>query len=133
MFQLDKKLEQDCLFVADLKISKLLLMNDANFPWLILVPKKANLVEISDLDFADQVEVLQEINLLTKILKEIFFAEKINIAALGNVVRQLHIHVIARFENDAVFPKPVWGNFTAKPYEKKQAEEIINKIKRFLV
>lgn len=129
MFVLNSKLAQDTLLIGDMKISRLLLMNDANYPWLILVPRKPDLVELTDLSIAEQMEVLQEINLLGKILKEEFSAHKLNIAALGNVVRQLHIHVIARFENDASFPKPVWGNSVIKPYEEKAAQEIINKIK----
>ncbi len=128
MFILDSKLSQDSFAVCDLKISQLLLMNDSNYLWLILVPKKADLVELTDLSFAEQVEVLKEINLIGQILKEEFFAQKLNIAALGNVVKQLHIHVIGRFENDASFPKPVWGTVASKPYEKKIAQELIKKL-----
>ncbi len=128
MFILDSKLSQDSFVVCDLKISQLLLMNDSNYLWLILVPKKADLVELTDLSFAEQVEVLKEINLIGQILKEEFFAQKLNIAALGNVVKQLHIHVIGRFENDASFPKPVWGTVASKPYEQKIAQELIKKL-----
>ena len=129
MFVLNSKLAADTFEVADLKISRLLLMNDANYFWFILVPRKADLVELTDLSFAEQSEVLREINLVAKILQEDFAAEKLNIAALGNVVRQLHIHVIGRFENDVAFPKPVWGAVSAKPYEERAAKELINKIK----
>lgn len=132
MFQLDQKLQADTFLIHDLKICRVLLMNDANYPWVILVPKKENLVELTDLDFEDQIEVLREINLVAKILKDDFGAHKINIATLGNVVRQLHIHVIARKKNDATFPKPVWGNAQAKPYEEKSAQEMIEKIKSSL-
>ncbi len=132
MFLLDSKLAGDTFPVADLKISKLLLMNDANYTWLILVPKKANLVELTDLSFDEQIEVLREINLVGKILQENFGAEKLNIAALGNVVKQLHIHVIARKENDVTFPKPVWGNAPAKPYVEQEAQSLIQKIKSLL-
>jgi diadenosine tetraphosphate (Ap4A) HIT family hydrolase len=132
MFTLDSKLNADTFLVADLKVSRLLLMNDSNYPWLILVPRKADLVELTDLNFEEQVEVLREINLVAKILQENFGAEKLNIGALGNVVKQLHIHVIARFKNDVAFPKPVWGTVAAKPYLKNEAEGIIKKI-RFLI
>lgn len=132
MFVLDSKLQADSFFVADLKMSRLLLMNDANYTWLILVPQKPDLVELTDLTFYEQVEVLGEINMLARILKTNFGCEKLNIGALGNVVNQLHIHVIARKKNDATFPKPVWGNAPAKPYEKDEAQAVINKIKSLI-
>ncbi len=133
MFSLDQKLEQDSFFVCDLKISRVLLMNDANYPWLILVPRKPDLVEIFDLDFEDQIELLREINLVAKFLQKNFNADKINIANLGNVVRQLHIHVIARFKNDEAFPRPVWGVSAAKQYGEKIAQDFIKKIKDSLM
>ena len=132
MFTLNSKLKSDTHFITDLKISRLLLMNDSNYPWLILVPRKADLIEFTDLSFEDQIEVLREINLVGKILQENFGAEKLNIAALGNVVSQLHIHVIARKKNDVTFPKPVWGNAVAKPYAEQDAQDLIKKIKLFL-
>ena len=132
MFILDSKLSADTFLITDLKISRLLLMNDANYIWLILVPKKANLIELTDLSFDEQIEVLREINLVGKILQENFGAEKLNIAALGNVVKQLHIHVIARQKNDVTFPKPVWGNASAKLYAEEEAQSLIQKIKSLL-
>lgn len=132
MFNLDSRLEADTFFIADLKISKLLLMNDSGYLWLILVPKEPNLVELTDLSFAKQTQVLEEINLVGKIIKEEFGFQKLNIAALGNVVKQLHIHVIGRNEDDAVFPKPVWGHSVIKPYKKEEAEKLVNKIRELL-
>jgi diadenosine tetraphosphate (Ap4A) HIT family hydrolase len=132
MFILNSKLSSDTFFIADLEISRLLLMNDANYPWLILVPRKADLTELNDLEFAEQIEVLREINLIAKILQKNFAAEKLNIGLLGNIVKQLHIHVIGRFQNDASFPKPVWGNKIPRAYEKKAALSLIKKIKSFL-
>jgi diadenosine tetraphosphate (Ap4A) HIT family hydrolase len=132
MFILNSQLKLDTHFVADLKISQLLLMNDSNYVWLILVPRKPDLIELIDLSFEEQTTVLQEINLVGKMLKEHFGAEKLNIAALGNVVSQLHIHVIGRKKNDVTFPKPVWGNAPAKPYEESVALELVKKIKSFL-
>ncbi len=132
MFTLDSRLEADTFFIADLKISKLLLMNDSQYLWLILVPKKPDLVELTDLSFAEQTQVLEEINLVGKIIKEEFGFEKLNIAALGNLVKQLHIHVIGRNEDDAVFPKPVWGHSQIKLYKKEEAEILVKKIKELL-
>jgi len=132
MFKLDPKLENNKFFVGDLKISRLLLSNDANYIWLILVPRKADLVELIDLSFDEQVEVLREINVLSKILLEEFGAEKLNIATIGNVVPQLHIHVIARKKNDITFPKPVWGAADAKPFEDAEAKKIVEKLRILL-
>lgn len=128
MFTLDPKLENDCFFVTNLKLSKLLLMNDANYYWFILVPQKPNLVELIDLTFDEQKIILEEINQISKILKDKFNCDKINIATLGNVVKQLHIHVIGRFENDPSYPKPVWGALSAKEYDEELKNEIITKL-----
>lgn len=132
MFKLHPQLEQDCFFIADLNLSQLLLMNDANYPWLILVPRLENLREIIDLDFSQQSELLHEINLVTQILKTQFSVDKFNIANLGNVVEQLHIHIIVRKKDDATFPKPVWGNATAKLYSAEAKAIIIDKIRQNL-
>ncbi len=132
MFTLHSQLKSDTHFICDLPLSSALLMNDANYLWLILVPRKPDLIELTDLSFTEQTQVLQEINSVAKILKKEFNAEKINIAALGNVVSQLHIHVIGRKKNDATFPKPVWGNAPAKPYATKEAEALIQKLKSLL-
>ncbi len=131
MFTLDKKLALDSYYVRDLELSRLLLMNDSNYPWLILVPRRNNLVELTDLDFNDQIKLLKEINIISKILKENFNIEKINIATLGNVVKQLHIHVIGRKANDASFPKPVWGNATIKKYHQDNANKIIEQLRKY--
>lgn len=131
MFVLNSKLADDTFFVVDLKISRVLLMNNANYPWIILVPRHPDLVELTDLSFADQTEILREINLIAKILQKKFQPHKLNIGALGNVVRQLHIHVIARFENDAAFPNPVWGG-ASKPYAKSDVEALVQELKLLL-
>lgn len=132
MFLIDPKLQSDTHFIADLGISRLLLMNDCNYPWLILVPRVPGAVELIDLSGEEQTKLLDEINSLSKILKENFSAEKINIATLGNMVRQLHFHLIARYKNDASFPKPIWGALPTKPYLPEEAKEIITKIKSLI-
>lgn len=129
MFTLDSKLQADTFFVTDLKVCRVLLMNNANYPWLILVPREENAVELTSLPFVTQSEILREINLVSEILQKKFAPHKLNIAALGNVVRQLHIHIIARFENDAAFPKPVWGE-ASKNYEIKEAELLVSELKQ---
>ena len=131
MFILDKKLQQDSFFIADLELCKVLLMNDANYPWLILVPRQNNLKDIVDLSFDDQIILLKEINFVAEIFKKEFEFDKLNIANLGNVVSQLHIHVIARKKNDATFPRPVWGNAKALEYSGNDLTKTLEKIQKY--
>ena len=131
MFILDKKLQQDSFFIADLELCKVLLMNDANYPWLILVPRQNNLKDIVDLSFDDQIILLKEINFVEEIFKKEFEFDKLNIANLGNVVSQLHIHVIARKKNDATFPRPVWGNAQALEYSGNNLTKTLEKIQKY--
>ena len=131
MFTLNKQLEADSLFVTDLTFCRVMLMNNANFPWIVLVPRIFEAVELTDLSFEEQIGVLREINLVAKFLQEKFSPHKLNIGAIGNIVRQLHVHVIARFENDKAFPKTVWG-FEVKKYDEKAADELIAQIKEAL-
>lgn len=132
MFSLHPTLNSDTFHIVDLKLSTLLLMNDSNYPWLILVPRKEGAVEIIDLNFEEQLELLREINQVSSVLRKGFVVDKLNIAGLGNVVSQLHIHVIARKKDDKVFPKPVWGNAPAVPYKNSEAQELIKKIRGLL-
>src|ERR1700681_3568453 len=114
---LDPQLERDTVAVGDLTLSRVLLMNDANFPWLIVVPRHAGAVEIFDLDEAERAQLMSELALLARLLKDLTVCDKINIAAIGNVVSQLHVHVIARRRDDPAWPRPVWGALPARPYE----------------
>jgi diadenosine tetraphosphate (Ap4A) HIT family hydrolase len=115
-FILDPRLAGDTHLVGDLGLSRVLLMDDARFPWLILVPRRANLRELIDLDANDQQRLLAEINRCAQTLQTQFAPGKLNIAALGNVVAQLHVHVIARHAHDAAWPRPVWGFGERVPY-----------------
>jgi diadenosine tetraphosphate (Ap4A) HIT family hydrolase len=108
-WSLHPQLTQDTLPVGDLPLSRVLLANDANYPWLILVPRRPGLTEIIDLEENEQVQLLGEIAKTARALKSITACEKLNIAAIGNVVAQLHVHVVARRHGDAAWPKPVWG------------------------
>jgi diadenosine tetraphosphate (Ap4A) HIT family hydrolase len=109
-FALDPRLEADTHAIGDLRLSQLLLMDDARFPWLILVPRIAGARELIDLDEGDQLSLLGEVNLVGRALETLLRPDKLNIAALGNVVPQLHVHLIARFTGDAAWPQPVWGH-----------------------
>ncbi|MGP9825337.1 HIT family protein [Ectopseudomonas khazarica] len=132
MFTLDSRLQQDCLLVGDFPLCRLLLMNDASYPWFILVPRREEVSEIFQLDGADQRQLWQETSLLAETLKDTFAADKMNVATLGNVVSQLHMHVIVRRCDDAAWPAPVWGRQPARPYEDAQIREIIDKLRLVL-
>ena len=108
-WSLHPQLAADTVAVCDLALSRVLLANDANYPWLILVPRMAGVTEITDLDPNEQVQLLGEIDAAARALKSITEFEKLNVAALGNVVAQLHVHIIGRRHSDAAWPKPVWG------------------------
>lgn len=115
-FVLDPRLAGDTHRVGDLELTRVLLMDDARFPWLILVPRRANLRELTDLGTGDQQRLLAEIDRCARVLHALEKPDKLNIAALGNVVAQLHVHVIARRASDAAWPRPVWGFGEREPY-----------------
>jgi diadenosine tetraphosphate (Ap4A) HIT family hydrolase len=115
-FILDARLDSDTRLVASLALCDVRLMNDARFPWLVLVPRHHGLVEIDDLSADDQALLWQEVNHAAAALRAIAPCDKLNLGALGNIVRQLHIHVVARREGDAAWPGPVWGSGKAEPY-----------------
>lgn len=117
-FSLDRRLEADTEPVMWLGLCELRAMNDKRWPWLILVPQRPGIVEVHDLTPLDQTMLTFETNMVAKALKTLTGCTKINTAALGNIVPQLHVHVIARDESDAAWPGPVWGNGPAKPYTK---------------
>ncbi|MFN3586760.1 MAG: HIT domain-containing protein [Moraxellaceae bacterium] len=116
MFVLHSRLAADTLLLGDFPLCQCLLMNDMHYPWLILVPRRENLREIFELDEQDQQQLTRESSWVAERLSRHFSATKINIAALGNMVPQLHLHHIARYENDAAWPGPVWGRHPAQPY-----------------
>ena len=116
-FELDPMLAADTRHAADLPLCELRLMDDARYPWLVLVPRVAGAVEILDLDESDQRRLADEVRTCARALQALTRAHKLNIAALGNVVRQLHVHVIARFEHDEAWPRPVWGVHPRIPYD----------------
>jgi len=123
-FQLDAVLERDTFEVTKLALSHVLVMNDERYPWIILVPARANLTEIHDLDPQDQQVLMAEMMQISTALEDIYKPDKINIGALGNIVSQLHIHIIGRFEGDAAWPSPVWGHGEAVPYALDALEKI---------
>ena len=125
-FKLDPQLEQDTVLVADWHLCQVRLMNDSRYPWVILIPKIEDVSEIHQLADEQQQLLLGESVRLSKALEQLFAPHKLNVAALGNMVRQLHIHHIVRFEDDASFPRPVWGVGDAVPYEAEALSETVN-------
>ena len=123
-FVLDPQLAADSIPVMELPLSAVRLMRDANYPWLILVPRRSGLAEIVDLAAAERGELMTEIALASEALRAVTPCDKLNVAALGNIVRQLHVHVIARRTADPAWPKPVWGAVPLKPYAPGEAEAL---------
>jgi diadenosine tetraphosphate (Ap4A) HIT family hydrolase len=121
---LHPQLERDTLSVGDLPLCRVLIIKDANYPWLLLVPRRAEVVEILDLDDVERAQLMTEASRVAHALKEITMCDKLNVAALGNVVPQLHVHVIARRKTDAAWPKPVWGVVPALPFEPAALEDL---------
>jgi diadenosine tetraphosphate (Ap4A) HIT family hydrolase len=131
-FMLDPRLAAETCPVASLPLCDVLLMNDARYAWLILVPRQAGLVEIADLNDADQLALWQEVNRAAAALRQASPCEKLNIAALGIIVRQLHVHVLARNPGDAAWPGPVWGNGRAEHYDPSARAALIDDLRRVL-
>ena len=125
-FPLHPRLAADAVFVADWALSRVLLMNDARYPWLILVPRRIGLTELFDLGQDDRAVMIEEVSRAARALKEISGAAKINVGALGNLVPQLHIHVVARSLGDAAWPGPVWGQGTAAPYSTVRRDTLVS-------
>lgn len=127
-FTLDPRLQADTLPVAEWPLCRVLLINDARFPWLVLVPRRAGASELIDLEPDDRRQLSAEIDRAAAGLRRCVVCHKLNIGALGNVVAQLHVHVIARTRGDAAWPKPVWGQGLPEPYEAENADDLIRRL-----
>ncbi|BAE50223.1 HIT family protein [Paramagnetospirillum magneticum] len=132
MFELHQRIAADTVPVTEWPLCRVLLMNDSTYPWLLLVPRRAGVVEITDLDPADQHALLDEIARASTALRQALAPHRINVAALGNVVAQLHVHVIARDTDDAAWPKPVWGAVPATPYTPEALETRLAQLRAVL-
>ena len=123
-FELHPQLAKDCVELAELPLCKLLLCNDSTYPWFILVPRVKDIQDIYQLDWQDQQQLLNESSMLSELLMQEFKGDKMNVAALGNVVPQLHFQHIVRFKEDAAWPKPVWGQLPITPYSDQALKEV---------
>jgi len=133
MFALHPRLAEDSIVIGRFDLSLLLLSKDANYPWCILVPQVEDAFEIHHLSDEEQLQFIRESSRLSEVMTSLFDAHKMNVAALGNVVRQLHVHHIVRFENDPAWPQPIWGKLPAKTYTEAQLAERIKQLQNALV
>jgi len=129
MFVLHERLKADTLAITNWPLSSLRLLNDATYPWLVLVPRLGEVSELHQLSEGDQAQVMLEINAASLIIDELYSPDKINIGALGNLVPQLHIHVLGRFTSDPAWPGPVWGAHPPKPYAEDEVDTVIERLR----
>ena len=128
MFTLNQKLKEDTVEIVQLELSLALLMKDSSFPWLILVPVRESIREIHELTGKDRSILIEEISLSSQVIKRLYSPDKINVGALGNIIPQLHIHVIGRFKTDRAWPGPVWGTGPAKSYSEEELKIVCAKL-----
>lgn len=131
-FQLHPQLASDTVSIMHLDLCQILLMNDRAYPWLVMVPRRGDMREMHDLSPGDQQTLMDEITKVSRTVQRLFKADKMNVAALGNMVPQLHVHVIARFEIDAAWPGPIWGVTQTVPYGSDALVEAVQAIKTAL-
>ena len=129
MNKINKIFLKDSYFIADLKLCKVRLINNNKFPWIILIPNRKDITDITELNLKDQILLMKEIVHSSKLMKKIFKTKKLNVEKIGNIVPQLHIHIIARKKNDSSWPLSVWV-VKAKPYTKKSLKKILNILKK---
>jgi len=128
-FQLHERLQQDCIAIGRFSLCQLLMMNDSQFPWFILVPERQDIKEIYQLTVADRQLLTEESCFLAENMAVLFNADKMNVAAIGNMVPQLHIHHIVRYQTDKAWPAPVWGKFATQAYTELQIADLIAKVR----
>jgi len=129
-WSLHTQLQKDTIDIGDLPLCRVLVIKDANYPWLLLVPRRADVVEIIDLGEVEQSQLMTEITRVSRAVKEITKCDKLNIAALGNVVPQLHVHIIARRTGDAAWPRPVWGVVPPLAHDAEEVQAFIRALRR---
>jgi diadenosine tetraphosphate (Ap4A) HIT family hydrolase len=131
-WSLHPQLAKDTIEVGDLPLSRVLVIHDANYPWLLLVPRRVGASEFIDLDEVEQAQLMTEMTRVSRVLKAITACDKINVAALGNVVPQLHVHIIARRKTDAAWPKPVWGVVPPLAHDKTELDLFVDALRKQL-
>ena len=127
MAEIHPQLQNDCLILGRFRLSHLLLMNDSNYPWFILVPDRPDVTEIYQLSDSDRNQLWQESCELSQQLMQRFVGDKLNVAAIGNMVPQLHLHHVVRYRSDPAWPAPVWGKAPAEPYKDENLQTLIDR------
>ena len=130
-FKINKKLNNSSYYITDLKLCSLRLQDNSRFPWVVLIPKRKNIKDISELNSKDQILLIKEIVKVSKIMKKLFKTKKLNVEKIGNIVPQLHVHIIARRNKDKSWPLSVWV-VKGKNYSKKGLRNILEKLKKVL-
>ena len=133
MFELHPQLAKDCIVLGDFPLTRVLLNKDANYPWFILVPKREKIREIFELSEEDQQQLLWESSYFSRQIYDLFQADKLNVAALGNMVPQLHVHHIVRYQKDVAWPGPVWGKVAAVEYAPDRLDEVCERVRDVLI
>lgn len=126
-FTLDPRLDADTILLGDLALSRVLLLNDKRFPWFVLVPRLPDVSELTDLSSADAARLMDETRLAVGVMQALAKPDKVNVGALGNVVAQLHVHVIGRFRSDPAWPGPVWGHGAREPYPAHAVAQLVER------
>ena len=129
-WSLHPQLERDTASLGDLPLSRVMVINDANYPWLLLVPRRPDITEVIDLDEVAQAQLMTEVTRVASALRDVTACHKLNIAALGNAVPQLHVHIIARFRTDPAWPKPVWGVAPPRAYEREDLHNFVQPLRK---
>ena len=129
-WSLHARLKEDTIDIGDLPLCRVLVIKDANYPWLLLVPRRPDIVEIIDLEEVEQAQLMTEVSRVARALKDVTKCDKLNIAALGNMVPQLHVHVIARRTSDAAWPRPVWGAVPPLSHDAEEVQVFISALRR---
>jgi diadenosine tetraphosphate (Ap4A) HIT family hydrolase len=129
-WSLHAQLTQDTIDIGDLPLCRVLVIKDANYPWLLLVPRRIDAIEIIDLAEVEQAQLMTEVSRVARALKDITKCDKLNVAALGNVVPQLHVHVIARRKSDAAWPRPVWSVAPPLPHDAEEVQNFVSALRR---
>jgi diadenosine tetraphosphate (Ap4A) HIT family hydrolase len=132
MFQLNDRLRNDTFQIGRLELSLLLQMNDRSLPWVILVPEREGIKEIDELSADDRMLLIEEIAWASQVIRRLYHPDKINIGALGNLVPQLHVHVVGRFESDRAWPGPIWGTGPIQPYESDEVDKVMAQMRTAL-
>ncbi len=132
LFQLHPRLKEDCIAIGRFDLCQLLMMNDSQYPWFILVPEKTGIKEIYQLGKTERRVLTDESSFLAEKMAALYNADKLNIAAIGNLVPQLHIHHVVRYQSDKAWPAPIWGKFAAVPYTRQQITDNIDRVKERL-